>query len=189
MWRKLAILAAFTAPGAIVTADSAVAADAPFTLTSPAIASGGTIAAAQVYDRFGFSGQNVSPALSWSNAPAGTKSFALLMHDPDAPTGSGWWHWVVYNIPGDVTSLPAGAGDARRNLLPAGAVQGKTDFGTTGYGGPCPPPGKPHHYYLRLYALKVAKLDVPAGAAPAAVGSSASANSLGKAELLGMYSR
>src|SRR6185437_6064799 len=119
----------------------------------------------------------------------GTKSFALLVHDPDAPTRSGWWHWVVYNIPADVTSLPAGAGDPKSNLMPATAVQGRTDFGTSGYGGPCPPPGKPHHYYFRLYALKVAKLDVPADATAAFIGFNVNANSLGKAQLLGLYGR
>ena len=134
-------------------------------------------------------GENVSPALSWSNPPAGTQSFALLMHDPDAPTGSGWWHWVVYNIPASVSSLPAGAGDPQKNLLPAGAVQGRTDFGTSGYGGPCPPPGKPHRYYLRLYALKVAKLDVPADATAAYIGFMVRTQSLAKAELMGLYGR
>lgn len=173
----------------MAAAASATAANDTFTLTSPDIAAGATIAAAQVYDSFGCSGRNVSPALTWSHAPASTKSFALLMYDPDAPTGHGWWHWVVYNIPAGTSSLAAGAGDARKNLLPSGALQGNTDFGTPGYGGPCPPPGKPHHYYLRLYALKVAKLDVPPGAAPAVIESHVSANSLGRAELLGMYSR
>ncbi len=160
-----------------------------FTLRSPDIANGQTIAAAQVFNSFGCSGGNVSPALAWSNAPAGTRSFALLAYDPDAPTGSGWWHWVVYNIPANVASLPAGAGDPAKGLLPAGAVQGRTDFGTAGYGGPCPPPGKPHHYYFRLFALKVAKLDVPADASPAMIGFNVNANSLGKAELLGLYGR
>src|SRR5215469_6333156 len=188
MWRKFATLAACSALGAMLAADSARADTEAFTLSSTDIAPGGTIAAAQVYDKFGCQGRNVSPALSWAHAPAGTRSFALLMVDPDAP-GNGWWHWVVYNIPPNVTSLPEGAGDAGQNRLPAGAVQGKTDFGTPGYGGPCPPPGKPHHYYLRLYALKVAKLAVSADATPALVGSNANANSLGRAELLGMYSR
>jgi Raf kinase inhibitor-like YbhB/YbcL family protein len=162
---------------------------AVFTLTSSDFAAGKSLAAAQVFNGFGCSGGNVSPALSWSNAPAGTKSFALLAYDPDAPTGSGWWHWVVYDIPASATSLPAGAGDPKKNLLPAGALQGRTDFGTQGYGGPCPPPGKPHRYFFRLYALKVAKLEVPADATAAYIGFNVNAASLGKAELLGLYGR
>jgi Raf kinase inhibitor-like YbhB/YbcL family protein len=168
---------------------AARAGDGKFTLTSSDIAAGKAIAAAQVFSGFGCSGGNISPALAWSNAPAGTKSFALLMHDPDAPTASGWWHWVVYDIPADTTSLPAGAGDPHKKLMPAGALQGRTDFGTPGYGGPCPPPGKPHRYYLRLYALKVAKLDVPADATAAFIGFSVNAAALGKAELMGLYGR
>jgi Raf kinase inhibitor-like YbhB/YbcL family protein len=160
-----------------------------FTLASTNISAGGTIANQQVFNGFGCSGGNVSPALSWSNPPAGTRSFALLMHDPDAPTGSGWWHWVVYNLPATLSSLPAGAGDPQKNLLPAGAVQGRSDFGTPGYGGPCPPPGSPHHYYLRLYALKVPKLDVPADATAAFIGFTVRAHSLAMAELMGLYGR
>jgi Raf kinase inhibitor-like YbhB/YbcL family protein len=171
---------------------AATAADAPgakFTLTSTDIAPGGTIAAAQVFNGFGCKGENVSPALSWSNAPAGTQSFALLVHDPDAPTGSGWWHWILYNIPAGTHSLPAGAGDAQKNLLPAGAIQGRTDFGSAGYGGPCPPPGKPHHYYFRLFALKVPKLDLPPDATAAFVAFNVHTQSLGSAELMGLYGR
>lgn len=160
-----------------------------FTLTSPDIAAGGKIAEAQVFSGFGCKGGNLSPALSWRGAPAGTKSFALLMHDPDAPTGSGWWHWLVYNIPASTNALPAGAGDPQKNLLPAGALQGRTDFGTPGYGGPCPPPGKPHHYHLRLYALKVDRLDVPADATAAYIGFSVRAQTLGEAQLMGVYGR
>jgi Raf kinase inhibitor-like YbhB/YbcL family protein len=160
-----------------------------FTLSSPDISPGKTIAAAQVFSGFGCTGGNISPAVSWSNAPAGTKSFALLMYDPDAPTGSGWWHWVVYNIPAGATSLPAGAGDPRKNLLPGGAVQGRTDYGAVGYGGPCPPPGKPHRYYLRLYALKVDKLEVPADATAALIGFNVNAAALETAELMGLYGR
>jgi Raf kinase inhibitor-like YbhB/YbcL family protein len=172
------------------SAESASAAgNALFTLSSPDIANGGRIAEAQVFNAFGCSGKNLSPALSWSHVPAGTKSFALLVYDPDAPTGSGWWHWVAYDIPADVTSLPAGAGDPKTHLMPAPSVQGRTDFGTPGYGGPCPPPGKPHHYYFRLYALKVPKLDVPADASPAFIGFNVNANSLGKAQILGLYGR
>jgi Raf kinase inhibitor-like YbhB/YbcL family protein len=160
-----------------------------FALSSPDIANGGKISEEQVFNAFGCNGHNVSPALSWSNAPAGTKSFALLVHDPDAPTGSGWWHWVVYNIPASTTSLPADAGDPKKNLIPGGAVQGRTDFGTPGYGGPCPPPGKAHHYHFRLYALKVPKLDLPADATAAFIGFNVKANSLGETEILGLYGR
>ena len=180
-----ALLAAHS-PAAKTPPDSAAG---KLMLASTDISAGGQIAEAQVFNGFGCKGGNVSPALSWSNPPAGTKSFALLMHDPDAPTGSGWWHWVVYNIPASVSSLPGGAGDPQKNLLPAGAAQGRTDFGTPGYGGPCPPPGKPHHYYLRLYALKVAKLDVPADATAAYIGFMVRMQSLGKAELMGVYGR
>ena len=162
---------------------------AKFTLSSTDFTDGGRIAEAQVFNEFGCKGGNVSPALSWSGAPAGTQSFALLVHDPDAPTGSGWWHWVVYNIPANTTSLPAGAGDPKKRQMPAGAVQGRTDYGSVGYGGPCPPPGKPHHYHFQLYALKVAKLDLPADASPAMVGFNVRAQALGQAEIVGLYGR
>ena len=162
---------------------------ARFTLSSTDLADGGTIASAQVFNEFGCKGANVSPALAWSGAPAGTQSFALLVHDPDAPTGSGWWHWVVYNIPAGTSSLPSGAGDPRKNLLPAGTLQGRTDYGSVGYGGPCPPPGPPHHYHFRLYALKVAKLEVPADASAALISFNVRAQSLGEAGLTGLYGR
>jgi Raf kinase inhibitor-like YbhB/YbcL family protein len=119
---------------------------AGLTLTSADIKAGGSIANEQVFKGFGCTGGNLSPALSWSGAPAATKSFAVSIYDPDAPTGSGWWHWVVFNIPAGTTSLPKGAGDVEKKLMPAGAIQSRTDFGTGGYGGPCPPAGdKPHH--------------------------------------------
>jgi Raf kinase inhibitor-like YbhB/YbcL family protein len=160
-----------------------------FTLTSTDFTEGDTLANTQVFNDFGCKGGNVSPALAWSGAPAGTQSFALLMHDPDAPTGSGWWHWVVYNIPAGTGSLPAGAGDPKKGLMPKGAVQGRTDYGSVGYGGPCPPPGKPHHYNFRLYALKVPKLEVPEGASAALIGFNVRAQALGEAQLTGMYGR
>jgi Raf kinase inhibitor-like YbhB/YbcL family protein len=160
-----------------------------FTLTSTDFTEGDTLANTQVFNEFGCKGGNVSPALAWSGAPAGTQSFALLMHDPDAPTGSGWWHWVVYNIPAATGSLPAGAGDAKKGLMPKGAVQGRTDYGSVGYGGPCPPPGKPHHYNFRLYALKVPKLEVPEGASAALIAFTVRAQALGEAQLTGMYGR
>jgi Raf kinase inhibitor-like YbhB/YbcL family protein len=194
VWTAVARLAATAlAAGALMAANQPIrTAETPaakFTVTSTNISPGGKIADAQVYNGFGCKGGNISPELSWSSAPAGTKSFAILMHDPDAPTGSGWWHWVVYNIPANVSSLPAGAGDPKKSLLPAGALQGRTDFGDPGYGGPCPPPGKPHRYYVRVYALKVEKLEVPADATAAFVGFSVRMHALATAELMGTYGR
>jgi Raf kinase inhibitor-like YbhB/YbcL family protein len=185
----IAGLAALAAAAALPAADAPAGAAGQFALTSTELTAGGKIAEAQVFNGFGCKGGNLSPALAWRGAPAATKSFALMMHDPDAPTGSGWWHWVLYDIPPGDTSLAAGAGDAQKHLLPAGALQGRTDFGTAGYGGPCPPPGKPHHYYLRLYALKVAKLDVPADATAAYIGFMVRSQALAKAELMGVYGR
>lgn len=160
-----------------------------FTLVSPDIGQGKTIAMDQVFNSFGCTGKNLSPALFWSGAPAGTKSFAIMVHDPDAPTGSGFWHWIVYNIPAGVTSIPAEAGDVKKKGMPAGVVQGRTDYGTYGYGGPCPPPGKPHHYHFRVFALKVPKLDVPADATAALIGFNVNANKLAEADLVGLYGR
>ena len=160
------------------------------TLTSTDVHAGKTIPSANVFNGMGCTGQNMSPELSWSGAPADTKSFAVTVYDPDAPTGSGWWHWVVYNIPATTTSLAAGAGAASGANLPAGAVQGNTDFGAPGYGGPCPPPGsKDHHYIFTLYALKVDKIDVPAGATAAYVSYNLRANMLAKATLTAVYKR
>src|ERR1700722_11681115 len=108
-------------------------------LTSPDIAPGAKIADAQVFNAFSCTGGNISPALSWSGAPKDTKSFALSFYDPDAPTGSGFWHWVVFNSPPDVTSLPKNAGNLKGPDAPKGAVQSRTDFGVPVYGGLCPP--------------------------------------------------
>ena len=169
---------------------AATAAAAPFKLTSTDFKQGEALPKKDEFNSFGCNGDNQSPALEWSNPPPGTKSFALLLHDPDAPTGSGWWHWVVYNIPADAKSLPAGAGKADNSALPKGAVQGNTDFGSPGYGGPCPPPGSGvHHYNFTLYALKVEKLDLPANATAAFVAFNLNANSLGQAKLTGTYTR
>lgn len=141
---------------------------ADFVVRSPEIKPAGTIAQEQVFNGFGCQGGNISPALSWSGAPAGTKSYAVTVYDPDAPTGSGWWHWVVFNIPASASGLPKNAGNPQTNLLPSGSIQSRTDFGKPGYGGPCPPEGdKPHRYVITLHALKVDKLPLDADA-PAA---------------------
>lgn len=170
---------------------AAGAAEAQFKLTSPDIKPGGMIGQEQVFNGFGCTGRNVSPALRWSGAPRDTKSFALLLHDPDAPTGgAGWWHWIVYNIPAGTTELPKGAGKTDGSALPPGAASGVTDYGAAGYGGPCPPEGdKPHRYIFTLYALKVDKLDVPKDAKASLIGFMVNANAIGKAMLTGMYGR
>ncbi len=158
-----------------------------FTLTSPDLTPGSTVPLVHVYDRNGCRGRNVSPALAWRDPPAGTRSFAVLIYDSDAP--GGWWHWLVIDIPADVRALPAGAGDPQGLGLPGGSVQTRNDYGSTGYGGPCPPPGRPHHYHLRLYALGVAKVAVGAGAPPGAVAAAVRAAALAEAEITVLYGR
>jgi Raf kinase inhibitor-like YbhB/YbcL family protein len=154
-----------------------------FTLRSSDI--GGQATNKQFYNGFGCSGENLSPELSWDNAPAGTQAFAITIYDKDAPTGSGFWHWIVFNIPADVKELKSGAGDAKKGLLPAGAIQSSTDFGQPGYGGPCPPPGGIHEYLITVYALKK-KLDLDKSATPAFVGFNLNFNTIEKASIV-MY--
>jgi Raf kinase inhibitor-like YbhB/YbcL family protein len=161
-------------------------------LTSAEIKDGATIANEQVFKGFGCTGGNISPSLSWSGAPSGTKSFAVSIYDPDAPTGSGWWHWVVYNIPPGVTSLPKGAGDMKKKLMPKGAIQSRTDFGSAGYGGPCPPTGdKPHRYQITVFAVDVDKLPDAKNemASAALVGFDLHFHTLAKATVTGLYGR
>lgn len=146
-------------------------ATAGFSLHSPDIAPESTITLPHVYNGFGYSGENISPQLEWSGAPAGTQSHALTLYDPDAPTGSGFWHWVIVNIPASTTGLARGAGTTDGKRLPAGCVQVPTDFGAPGYGGPCPPQGdRPHRYVFTLFALKTAKIDLPENATAALAG-------------------
>jgi Raf kinase inhibitor-like YbhB/YbcL family protein len=163
---------------------------AQFSLESPAFKKGAMLGMEQVFSGFGCTGKNISPALKWKNAPKDTKSFALTCYDPDAPTGSGWWHWVVYNIPAGTDSLAANAGNPDLNLAPAGSIQNTTDFGAKGYGGPCPPAhDKPHRYIFTLHALKVDKLDIPQGATAALVGFYIYQNTIAKTTLTGLYGR
>ena len=140
---------------------------------------------------FGCTGGNVSPALQWSGAPAGTESFVVTLFDRDErSTPSGWWHWVVYDLPKDTGKLAMGAGAAQGNLLPAGARQGRTDLGEDAYHGPCPAKGDPpHRYVFTVYALNVAKLPVPADSSGAMVTSVAQDHLLGKAVFVAHYGR
>src|SRR6478609_4520855 len=165
-----------------------VAAD--FQLPSPTIKHKGTSGKAHVFNGFGCSGDNGSPELRWTDAPKDTKSFAVTVYDPDAPTGSGWWHWVIFNIPPDVTALAADAGKPDGSGAPPLSMQSMTDFGQPGYGGPCPPPGlKPHRYIFTVFALKVDQLPLKPEASGAMVGYYLNQNALAKASFTGLYSR
>lgn len=159
-----------------------------FTLTSKDL--GGQATTTEEFNGFGCTGNNQSPQLSWSNAPKGTKSFAITMYDPDAPTGSGWWHWLVFDIPSNDTSLVRNAGNDSLQLLPKGAIQSITDYGMKGYGGPCPPEGHGlHQYVITVYALKTEKLGLNANTTPAVVGYYLWLNTLAKASIVTYYER
>ena len=139
---------------------------------------------------FGCGGGNRSPHLAWTEVPAGTKSFAVTCFDPDAPTGSGFWHWVVVDVPPSVTELPLDAGNPASGKLPAGALQVRTDFGKPGYGGPCPPEGDhPHRYLFTVHAVGMEKLPVTADTSAAVVGFYLNFNTLAKASLMGLFKR
>lgn len=136
---------------------------------------------------FGCSGGNQSPQLAWSGAPDGTRSFAVTCFDPDAPTGSGFWHWVVANIPASVSELPLDAGNPASGKLPAGAVTLRNDAGTNAYAGPCPPQGDhPHRYYFTVFAVG-GELQVNEQTSPAVCGFQLHFNTLAKAEIVGLF--
>jgi Raf kinase inhibitor-like YbhB/YbcL family protein len=158
-----------------------------FRLWSDDLKEGERLPEAQVFNGMGYTGGNRSPHLAWEGAPEGTKSFVVTMYDPDAPTGSGWWHWLVINIPATVKELKAGSGDG--SSLPAGAIQTRTDFGAPGYGGAAPPPGAPHRYIFTIHALKAERLDLDPEASGAMVGFMIFMNSLGKATLTTTYGK
>lgn len=170
---------------AAAVAFSASAFSADLNVTSSALKPGGMIADAQVFNSFGCSGANISPDLAWSGAPKETKAFAIMVYDPDAPTGSGWWHWLAINIPATTTSLAAGASG---KSMPQGSVEVRTDFGKPGYGGPCPPPGKPHRYIFTVYALKDV-IPVDKDASGAMVGFYANSMKLASGSLTAKYGR
>jgi Raf kinase inhibitor-like YbhB/YbcL family protein len=159
-----------------------------FTLNSNDIS--GQLSENQVFNGFGCTGKNISPHLMWENAPKDAKSFAVTMYDPDAPTGSGWWHWLIFDIPANVGSLPAGAGNPEKNLAPKGSTQSMTDYKMQGFGGACPPVGdRPHRYIFTVYAVKVEKLGLDATASPATVGFYLNQNVIAKASIIAYFSR
>jgi Raf kinase inhibitor-like YbhB/YbcL family protein len=164
-----------------------------FSVASDSFKEGGALAMDHILSAdygFGCGGGNKSPHLRWSGAPEGTKSFAVSCFDPDAPTGSGFWHWVVVNIPAGTTELKLDAGNPKAGLMPAGALQTRTDFGAAGYGGPCPPQGHgPHRYVFTVFAVKEASLPVNADTSAAIVGFQLHFNTLAKAAITGKFER
>ncbi|MBX3553622.1 MAG: YbhB/YbcL family Raf kinase inhibitor-like protein [Pseudolabrys sp.] len=162
-----------------------------FTVTSNSFKDGDYLSKDHVLSAdfgFGCAGGNRSPHLAWRGAPAGTKSFAITCYDPDAPTGSGFWHWLVVNIPPTVTDLAAGAGSTG-GQLPAGALATRTDFGKPGYGGPCPPDGDhPHRYLFTVFAVSD-MLDVAADTSAAVIGFNLHFKTLAKASIMGLFKR
>jgi len=161
-----------------------------FTLTSPEFKDQDRLQLVHEFDGYNGVGQNRSPALQWQGAPEGAKSFALTMYDPDAPTGSGFWHWILYDIEPSFTELAAGLGSTDAADLGASGTQATNDYGATGYGGPCPPKGSPaHRYIFTVHALGVPKLEPPAGAPNAVVRFLIYQNTLATATLTGLYSR
>jgi hypothetical protein len=165
----------------------------PLTLVSSDLKEGETLKTAHILSAdygFGCAGGNKSPHFAWSVVPEGTKSLAMSCFDPDAPTGSGFWHWVVVNIPANVTELKTDAGNPKAGLLPAGALQTRTDFGAPGYGGPCPPEGHgPHRYVFTLFAVKQETLPVMVDTSAAIIGFHLHFNTLAKASLTGVFQR
>jgi Raf kinase inhibitor-like YbhB/YbcL family protein len=162
-----------------------------FDLSSSDIAKDKPIAQKFAFNGFGCTGENLSPELAWKDAPEGTKSFAIFVHDPDAKTGgAGFWHWAAIDIPATTMSLPQGAGSEGGKMLPIGAKLIASDFGSKSYGGPCPPQGDaPHHYVFTVYALKVAKLELPENPTASLTGFMTNVNALGSASLTVVYGR
>jgi Raf kinase inhibitor-like YbhB/YbcL family protein len=157
-----------------------------FTLLSNDLKDGEKMPERHVFNGMGYQGDNISPHLAWDQAPAGTKSFVVTVYDPDAPTGSGWWHWLVANLPANTRLLPQGAGSGQ-DALPAGAIQARTDFGKAGYGGAAPPKGETHRYIFTVHALDVEAIDVDENSSGAVVGFNVHFHSLGSASLTVTY--
>ena len=159
-----------------------------FELHSEDVADGQMMTDNQVYNAFGMTGKNISPALSWSGFPAETKGFAVTCFDPDAPTGSGFWHWVLVDVPASVTSLPAGAGHASGSGLPAGAMHLRNDYGSRDFGGAAPPAGDPpHRYVFAVHALDVPSLELEPDTTPAVAGFNLRFRTIARAVLIPVY--
>lgn len=159
-----------------------------FVVESDDLVAGQKVAERHVYNDWGQSGGNTSPHLRWSGFPSETRSFAVTCFDPDAPTASGFWHWLVFDIPASVTELPQGAGSGDMSGLPAGAIHARNDFGSKAYGGAAPPPGHgPHRYFFVVHAVGVESLGLDSDAAPAVVAFNLNANAVGRGMLICHY--
>jgi len=184
MLKTIALLGALSLTSSAVLAQS-------FAARSPDIDSGHAIPQKFAFNGFGCTGDNISPSIRWKNPPLGTKSFAITVHDPDAQTGgAGFWHWVVVDVPASSEGLAQAAGTASSRNLPDGAQQIATDFGTPGWGGPCPPKNEAaHRYNFTVYALKVDKLGLPVNATASFAGFMINMNAIGKASFSAKYGR
>jgi Raf kinase inhibitor-like YbhB/YbcL family protein len=161
-----------------------------FELTSRDVTDGQSLGAGQLFNGMGLTGGNLSPHLAWSGFPPETQSFAVTVYDPDAPTGSGFWHWVLFDIPADVTELPTGAGSGDMAGLPAGAIHARSDFGSRDFGGAAPPEGDPpHRYVIAVHALDVPKLGPDADASPAFVGFNLRFHTIARAVIVPVFAR
>jgi len=169
----------FLAAAMVITLAAPAMADG-FALTSPDIAEGQQLRNDFVFQGFGCKGGNTAPTLEWSGAPEGTESFAVTVYDPDAPTGSGWWHWFAFNIPADVTSLPGGG--------EVNGVQLTNDYGVEGFGGACPPPGEVHRYQFTVHALDT-MLEIDNSVSNALAGFMVNANSIASSTITAVYNR
>jgi Raf kinase inhibitor-like YbhB/YbcL family protein len=158
-----------------------------FTVESDDVADGQPLSNDHVYNSFGMSGENISPSLRWHGFPPETRSFAVTCYDPDAPTGSGFWHWLVLDIPASVTELPRNAGSADGSGLPAGAFSVRNDYGTKDFGGAAPPPGEPHRYVFTVYALNTDHLDINSDVSPAVASFNLTFATIAKAVIVPIY--
>jgi Raf kinase inhibitor-like YbhB/YbcL family protein len=155
-----------------------------FTVTSTDMTEGEQLDDKHVFNDWGFSGGNLSPQLAWSGFPADTQSFAITCFDPDAPTGSGFWHWSLFDVPADISELPTGAGVEDAKI----GVQARNDYGVKAFGGAAPPPGAPHRYVFTVHALDVGSLGLGSDTSPAVVGFNITAHTLARATIVPVYS-